>query len=124
DRLPAALLPALLMISCMIISFSIGSSWGTYAVIFPIAIPLALALGASRLGIDPATLGQVAADGGAAWGSITFFVQVCFGAVIGGAVFGDQCSPISDTTVLSSMFTGCDVMDHVTTQFPISLAVA
>ncbi|MEW4569690.1 Na+/H+ antiporter NhaC family protein [Tautonia sp. JC769] len=122
--LPAALLPAMLMLSCMIIAFSIGSSWGTYAVIFPIAVPLALSLAATRLGIDPMTLGRVAAAGGADWASIQFFVQVCFGAVIGGAVFGDQCSPISDTTVLSSMFTGCDVMDHVTTQCPLSLAVA
>ncbi|QDV35469.1 Na+/H+ antiporter NhaC family protein [Tautonia plasticadhaerens] len=124
DRLPAALLPAILMLSCMIIAFSIGSSWGTYAVIFPIAVPLALSLAATRLGIDPTTIDQVAAEGGASWSSILFFVQVCFGAVIGGAVFGDQCSPISDTTVLSSMFTGCDLMDHVTTQAPISLVVA
>ncbi len=122
--LPAALLPAMLMLSCMIIAFSIGSSWGTYAVIFPITVPLALTLAATRLGIDPMTLGQVAAAGGADWASIQFFVQVCFGAVIGGAVFGDQCSPISDTTVLSSMFTGCDLMDHVTTQAPLALAVA
>jgi Na+/H+ antiporter NhaC len=122
--LPAALLPAILMLSCMIIAFSIGSSWGTYAVIFPIAIPLALSLAATRLGLDPTTIGQVAAEGGASWSSVVFFVQVCFGAVIGGAVFGDQCSPISDTTVLSSMFTGCDLMDHVTTQAPISLVVA
>lgn len=124
DWLPAALLPALLMLTCMIIAFSIGSSWGTYAVIFPITVPLALALAATRIGVDPTTIAQVAADGGANWASILFFVKVCFGAVIGGAVFGDQCSPISDTTVLSSMFTGCDVMDHVSTQCPISLVVA
>ena len=52
------------------------------------------------------------------------YLQICFGAVLGGAVFGDQCSPISDTTILSSMFTGCDLMDHVRTQFPIALAAA
>jgi Na+/H+ antiporter NhaC len=43
---------------------------------------------------------------------------------LGGAVFGDQCSPISDTTILSSMFTGCDLMDHVMTQLPLALAAA
>jgi len=124
DALPAWLLPASLTLACMIIAFAVGSSWSTYAVIFPIAVPLAVALGAARAGIDPAAVAEAAANGGAAWNSVLFYVQVCFGAVIGGAVFGDQCSPISDTTVLSSMFTGCDLMDHVTTQAPISLVAA
>jgi Na+/H+ antiporter NhaC len=53
-----------------------------------------------------------------------FFVKVCFGAVLGGAVYGDQCSPISDTTILSSMFTGCDLMDHVRTQLPLATVAA
>ena len=83
------------------IAFATGTSWGTYAVVFPLALPLAWALAP-----DP------------------FFLKVCFGAVLGGAVFGDQCSPISDTTILSSMFTGCDVMDHVRTQLPPALAAA
>jgi Na+/H+ antiporter NhaC len=52
------------------------------------------------------------------------FLKICFGAVIGGAAFGDQCSPISDTTILSSMFTGCDLMDHVRTQLPLAFASA
>ena len=47
-----------------------------------------------------------------------------FGAVLGGAVFGDQCSPISDTTILSSLATGSDVMDHVLTQLPLALVAA
>jgi Na+/H+ antiporter NhaC len=47
---------------------------------------------------------------------------VCFGAVLGGAVFGDQCSPISDTTILAAMFTGCDLLDHVRTQLPLACA--
>ena len=47
-----------------------------------------------------------------------FFLTICFAAVMDGSVFGDQCSPISDTTVLSSMATGCDLMDHVKTQIP------
>ena len=52
------------------------------------------------------------------------YLRICFGAVLGGAVFGDQCSPISDTTILSSMFTGCDLMHHVRTQLPLALAAA
>ena len=108
----------------MIIAFSIGSSFGTYAVIFPIAIPLSLALAADPAGIDPATDRRSPRPGGEPWADVLFYVHVCFGAVIGGAVFGDQCSPISDTTVLSSMFTGCDLMDHVTTQAPIALVAA
>jgi Na+/H+ antiporter NhaC len=100
-QLPAAILPAALMVLCMLIAFATGTSWGTYAVVFPIAMPLAFALEQ-----DPD------------------FVKICFGAVLGGAVFGDQCSPISDTTILSSMFTGCDLMDHVRTQLPLALGVA
>ncbi|MDJ0868291.1 MAG: Na+/H+ antiporter NhaC family protein [Myxococcota bacterium] len=101
DQLPVVALPALLSLLCMGIAFSTGTSWGTYAVVFPVAMPLAWALNP-----DP------------------FFVHVCFGAVLGGAVFGDQCSPISDTTILSSMFTGCDLMDHVKTQLPLALSAA
>ena len=95
------LLPAILMAICMMVAFSIGSSWGTYAVVFPIALPLAFALSQ-----DPA------------------YIAVCFGAVLGGSVFGDQCSPISDTTILSSLACGGDLMDHVTTQFPLAMGSA
>ncbi|UCE85486.1 MAG: sodium:proton antiporter [Deltaproteobacteria bacterium] len=98
---PAAALPALLTAVCMGIAFATGTSWGTYAVVFPVAIPLAFALNP-----DP------------------IYIQICFGAILGGAVFGDQASPISDTTILSSMFTGCDLMDHVKTQLPLALAAA
>lgn len=98
DLLVPALLPGLLMILCMIIAFSTGTSWGTYAVVFPIAVPLAWA---------------VVPD--------IFFLKLCFAAVIGGSVMGDQCSPISDTTILSSLATGCDLMDHVTTQLPLAI---
>ncbi len=101
ERFPPAALPALLTVICMGIAFSTGTSWGTYAVVFPIAIPLAYSVQP-----DP------------------FFVHVCFGAVLGGSVFGDQCSPISDTTILASMFSGCDLMDHVKTQLPLALVAA
>ncbi len=94
-------LPGLLMIICMIVSFSVGSSWGTYAVVFPIALPLAYAINT-----DP------------------FYVTLAFAAIMGGAVFGDQCSPISDTTILSSLACGSDLMDHVLTQLPMASAAA
>ncbi len=95
------ILPAILMLVCMTVAFSIGSSWGTYAVIFPIALPLAYAISP-----DP------------------FFFTLNFGAIMGGSVFGDQCSPISDTTILSSLACGSDLMDHVTTQLPLALSAA
>lgn len=101
DKLPMYLLPAILTMLCMGIAFSCGTSWGTYAVVFPVAMPLAWAVHQ-----DPT------------------YLSICFGAVLGGAVFGDQCSPISDTTILSSMFTGCDLMDHVATQLPLALLAA
>ena len=95
------ILPSLLMILCMLIAFSIGSSWGTYAVMFPVALPLALAISA-----EPT------------------FILLCFGAILGGSVFGDQCSPISDTTILSSLACGSDLMDHVNTQLPLAVIAA
>ena len=52
------------------------------------------------------------------------YVTLAFAAIMGGAVFGDQCSPISDTTILSSLACGCDLMDHVVTQLPMALAAA
>jgi Na+/H+ antiporter NhaC len=99
--IPGALLPAALFILCLSVAFSIGSSFSTFAVVFPIALPLAWALNP-----DPT------------------YISLCFGAVVGGAVFGDQCSPISDTTILSALATGGDLMDHTLTQLPIAAAGA
>lgn len=95
------ILPGVLMVICMFVSFSIGSSWGTYAVMYPIALPLAFTVSPDPL----------------------FFV-LNFGAILGGSVFGDQCSPYSDTTVLSAMACGADLMDHVLTQLPLALLAA
>ena len=83
----------------MVISFSTGTSWGT-CITFPLAMPLAYAVALTTGLSNPG-----------------FFMLICFTAVLNGSVFGDQCSPISDTTVLSAMCTGCDLMDHVKTQF-------
>ncbi|PSQ81053.1 MAG: sodium:proton antiporter [Bacteroidetes bacterium QS_8_68_15] len=99
DVIAPVALPALLLVLCLLIAFSTGTSWGTYAVVFPVAMPLAWTV----MPGEP------------------FFITLCFAAVAGGAVMGDQCSPISDTTILSSLATGCDLMDHVYTQLPLAL---
>lgn len=96
---PLPALPVLLGLLTMIIAFSTGTSWGTFAVALPLAMPLAW---------GAAEAGELANPG--------LFLCVAFAAVINGSLFGDQCSPISDTTVLSSLATGCDLMDHVRTQ--------
>ena len=101
QSIPYFLLPVLLQLLTMIIAFSTGTSWGTYAVAFPLAMPLAWAIAGAH---------------GLAYPEL--FMTLCFAAVMDGSVYGDQCSPISDTTVLSAMCTGCDLMDHVKTQIP------
>jgi Na+/H+ antiporter NhaC len=105
--LPYWLLPVLLLVLSIIISFSTGTSWGTFAVAFPLAMPLAWAIAGSQDLANP-----------------EIYMMICFAAVLNGGIFGDQCSPISDTTVLSSMCTGCDLMDHVKTQLPPAAAAA
>jgi Na+/H+ antiporter NhaC len=99
--LPPGVLPAALFVLSLAIAFSIGSSFSTFAVVFPIALPLAWALHP-----DPT------------------YLALAFGAVVGGGVFGDQCSPISDTTILSALATGGDLMDHTLTQLPLAAATA
>ncbi|MEL7537082.1 MAG: Na+/H+ antiporter NhaC family protein [Pseudomonadota bacterium] len=108
ERIPHWLLPVALLAITMIIAFSTGTSWGTYAIAFPLAMPLAWTV-ASVNGLDNPML----------------FMSICFATVLNGSVFGDQCSPISDTTILSSMTTGCDLMDHVMTQIvPAGIAAS
>jgi len=99
ESVPFWLLPVLLQVLTIVIAFSTGTSWGTYAVAFPLAMPLAWAVAGANGLAHP-----------------EFFMTICFAAVMDGSVFGDQCSPISDTTVLSSISTGCDLMDHVKSQ--------
>ncbi|WP_267640004.1 Na+/H+ antiporter NhaC family protein [Haloarchaeobius amylolyticus] len=91
----AAMLPAIVFVSSMLIAFSIGTSWGTMGILFPVAVPLAYQLGAP--------------------------LPSAIGAILTGALFGDHCSPISDTTVLSSMFAASDHVDHVNTQIPYAV---
>ena len=99
EHIPFWALPVILQIMTMLIAFSTGTSWGTYAIAFPLGLPLAWTIAQSQ-GLDNPEL----------------FMMVCFATILNGSVYGDQCSPISDTTILSSMTTGCDLMDHVKSQ--------
>lgn len=101
DTLPPVLLPSVIFILGTIISFSTGTSYGTMGILMPLAIPLATAL-------QPGN---------------PDFVIMSAGAVLTGAIFGDHSSPISDTTILSSMGAGSNLIDHVKTQLPYALAV-
>lgn len=95
DYLPLFLVPAVIFIAGAFASFTTGTSWGTFALLVPIAIPIAL-----NLELPPALL---------------------LSAVLGGGVFGDHCSPVSDTTAVSSLAAGCDILEHVRTQLPYAL---
>lgn len=99
--LPAFLLPSLIFVLGSIISFSTGTAYGTMGILMPLAVPLANS-------INPEMS----------------FIIVSTSAVLTGAIFGDHCSPISDTTILSSMGAGCNHIEHVKTQMPYALFVA
>lgn len=103
DWMSPRLLPLLLFLISGVISFATGTSWGTYAIMVPIALPLAFEFSG---------------------GESTRLLLAAFAAVAGGGVFGDHCSPLSDTTVLSSLGSASDHMDHVRTQLPYCLTVA
>jgi Na+/H+ antiporter NhaC len=109
ESLPLSLLPGLVFFIAAITAFATGTSWGTMAILFPVVIPLAISMGAG-----------VGFAGGENYGILLGVIS----SVMAGAVFGDHCSPISDTTVLSSMSSACDLVDHVNTQLPYALVVA
>lgn len=95
-RFPVALIPAAVFIVSGFVSFATGTSWGTFAIMLGVALPLAV-----DLGLSPALL---------------------TGAVVSGGVWGDHCSPVSDTTVLASLASDCPLMVHVQTQLPYAFA--
>ena len=99
--LPPFILPSLIFVLGAIISFATGTSYGTMGILMPLAIPLAYS-------INPEMS----------------YIIVATSAVLTGAIFGDHCSPISDTTILSSMGAGCNHIDHVRTQMPYAIFVA
>ena len=100
--IPLTVLPLVTFVLAAAIAFSTGTSWGTMGILLPVAMPLAIELG----------------NGDAESMLIMFLVA---SAVLDGAIFGDHCSPISDTTVLSSLASGCDHLHHVRTQMPYAV---
>lgn len=95
EYLPLVLVVPMLFLAGAIISFSTGTSWGTFAILIPIGVPLIQALG-----LPP---------------------SLVIAAILGGGIFGDHCSPISDTTCVSAIASGCDLLEHVKTQMPYAL---
>ena len=98
DFLPQGALPALVFLLGAGMSFATGTSYGTFSIMVPIALPLAAATG-----ISP---------------------ELMFGAVIAGGLFGDNCSPISDSTIVTCIGAEVKIIDHVTTQLPYALLSA
>ena len=102
NAIPAFIVPALIFILGAIISFATGTAYGTMSILMPLAIPLGWAVSSGDMN----------------------FTIICTSGVLTGAIFGDHCSPISDTTILSSMGTSCNHIDHVQTQIYYAIFVA
>ena len=102
STIPAFIVPTLIFVLGALISFATGTSYGTMSILMPLAIPLAWAISSGDMS----------------------FTIVCTSGVLTGAIFGDHCSPISDTTILSSMGTSCNHIDHVSTQMYYAIFVA
>ena len=100
--LPQFIVPTLIFVLGAVISFATGTAYGTMSILMPLAIPLGWAVSTGDMG----------------------FTIVCTSGVLTGAIFGDHCSPISDTTILSSMGTSCNHIDHVQTQIYYAIFVA
>lgn len=107
DRVQPSAFPMTVFLVAMAVSFTTGTSWGTMGVVTPLVLPVALALTA---GMTPDLAHPIVA------GTVA--------AIFGGAVFGDHCSPLSDTTIVSSISCGLEPMDHVKTQLPYALLSA
>ena len=95
---PAWAIPALIFVAGAIVSFATGTSWGTFAIVIPIAIQMAVVIGSP--------------------------IELAIGATIAGGLFGDHCSPVSDTTILSSIGSGCTLLAHTSTQIPYAMTCA
>jgi Na+/H+ antiporter NhaC len=99
---PRVFPPVLFLVACAT-SFATGTSYGTMAILLPTGIPVAFSLDGNTYGLT---------------------TMISVGAVLDGAIFGDHCSPISDTTIMSAVASSCDLMEHVRTQLPYSLLIA
>lgn len=109
DTIPIEFIPMLVFLTSAFIAFATGTAWATMAILIPLVIPLTVSLGGGY-GF------MIDGEYSILMGSIS--------SVLAGAIFGDHCSPISDTTVLSSTAAGCDHLDHVKTQLPYAILVA
>jgi len=108
DSLPVVLVPAIVFLLAAVTAFATGTSWGTMGILMPLVIPLAWAVMTVNGMADPSGM------------HILYSTIACS---LAGAVWGDHCSPISDTTVLSSIASGCDHIEHVRTQMPYAILV-
>ncbi|MEL0217178.1 MAG: Na+/H+ antiporter NhaC family protein, partial [Gammaproteobacteria bacterium] len=108
DRLPMGVLPTMVFVLAAFTAFSTGSSWGAMGILLPLVLPLSWAVLGARDSADPEHL---------------YILYASVSCVLAGAVWGDHCSPISDTTVMSSLSAGCDHIEHVRTQMPYALLV-
>ena len=109
DRLALELVPVTVFFVAALISFATGTSWATMAILFPLVVPLVVSME-----------GNIDFSGGHEYRMLLASIA----SVMAGSIFGDHCSPISDTTVLSSTASGCDHMDHVRTQLPYAVVIA
>ena len=109
DALPLEVIPVLVFLTSAAMAFATGTSWATMAIMIPLVIPLTVTLGG--------------AEGFGVAGEYSILLGA-ISSVLAGAIFGDHCSPISDTTVLSSTAAACDHLDHVSTQLPYALSAA
>jgi len=108
ESLPPGVVPALIFVLSAATAFATGSSWGTMGILMPLVIPLVWA---------------VLSQNGMAGPTHHHVLYSSVSCVLAGSVWGDHCSPISDTTILSSMASGCDHIEHVRTQLPYALSV-
>jgi len=106
--LPSFMLPTIVFILAAITAFATGSSWGAMGILFPLAMPLAWAVMSAQGHTGPEYM---------------HILYSSISAILAGAVWGDHCSPISDTTILSSLASGCDHIEHVRTQLPYAITV-
>ena len=111
DALPQFIVPALIFIIAAVVSFATGTAYGTMAILLPLCIPLAAAI----VGITGMEISNAIPE--------YTYILMCSSAVLTGAIFGDHSSPISDTSILSSMGAGCSLIDHVLTQIGYALTV-
>ncbi len=107
DSISTMSIPLVIFLIGAVMSFMTGTSWGTFGLLMPMALPLVLTLGVD---LPEAELMQL--------------ISMTIGAVFGGAVFGDHCSPFSDTTLVSALASGCSPTSHVATQLPYALIAA